>query len=186
MRIPASDGTPIPFKTLPPLETTSLKACCDFRARRRLPAGRSSLVVPLLPGVHVPSLLNGAGLCCHRDRLSRQRRLRTRLAHRNLSTHGRKRLERSVRRCPVLEGTVRHATRTHWHLRRQLWRLPHPYGAVHCPKSFGAESALSPVTDWAHYNHPYTSNTLNQPQEDANAYEQSSPISMRMDSKILY
>jgi len=32
------------------------------------------------------------------------------------------------------------------------------------------------VTDWAHYNHPYTSNILNQPQDDANAYQQSSPI----------
>ena len=44
------------------------------------------------------------------------------------------------------------------------------------PKYFGAGAALRPVTDWAHYNHPYTSNILNQPQDDANAYQQSSPI----------
>jgi dipeptidyl aminopeptidase/acylaminoacyl peptidase len=32
------------------------------------------------------------------------------------------------------------------------------------------------VTDWAHYNHPYTSNILNTPQADAEAYKKSSPI----------
>jgi dipeptidyl aminopeptidase/acylaminoacyl peptidase len=32
------------------------------------------------------------------------------------------------------------------------------------------------VTDWAHYNHPYTSNILNEPQKDAEAYKRSSPI----------
>jgi dipeptidyl aminopeptidase/acylaminoacyl peptidase len=44
------------------------------------------------------------------------------------------------------------------------------------PKSFGAGAALRPVTDWAHYNHPYTSNILNQPQEDDEAFRRSSPI----------
>jgi dipeptidyl aminopeptidase/acylaminoacyl peptidase len=44
------------------------------------------------------------------------------------------------------------------------------------PKSFGAGAALRPVTDWAHYNHPYTSNILNQPQEDNEAFRRSSPI----------
>jgi len=44
------------------------------------------------------------------------------------------------------------------------------------PKSFGAGAALRPVTDWAHYNHPYTANILNQPQEDAEAFRRSSPI----------
>jgi len=32
------------------------------------------------------------------------------------------------------------------------------------------------VTDWAHYNHGYTSNILNEPQSDAEAYRKSSPI----------
>jgi len=41
---------------------------------------------------------------------------------------------------------------------------------------FAAGAALRPVTDWAHYNHPYTSNILNDPQNDADAYRQSSPI----------
>ena len=32
------------------------------------------------------------------------------------------------------------------------------------------------MTDWAHYNHGYTSSILNVPQEDAEAYRKSSPI----------
>jgi dipeptidyl aminopeptidase/acylaminoacyl peptidase len=44
------------------------------------------------------------------------------------------------------------------------------------PDTFAAGAALRPVTDWAHYNHPYTSNILNQPQDDPEAYRQSSPI----------
>ena len=44
------------------------------------------------------------------------------------------------------------------------------------PDVFVAGAALRPVTDWAHYNHGYTSNILNVPQADAEAYRQSSPI----------
>jgi len=44
------------------------------------------------------------------------------------------------------------------------------------PDVFAAGAALRPVTDWAHYNHQYTSNILNTPQKDAEAYRQSSPI----------
>jgi dipeptidyl aminopeptidase/acylaminoacyl peptidase len=44
------------------------------------------------------------------------------------------------------------------------------------PDVFTAGAALRSVTDWAHYNHGYTSNILNQPQDDAEAYEKSSPI----------
>jgi dipeptidyl aminopeptidase/acylaminoacyl peptidase len=44
------------------------------------------------------------------------------------------------------------------------------------PDVFAAGAALRPVTDWAHYNHNYTSNILNQPQKDAEAYRESSPI----------
>jgi dipeptidyl aminopeptidase/acylaminoacyl peptidase len=44
------------------------------------------------------------------------------------------------------------------------------------PETFAAGAALRPVTDWAHYNHPYTSNILNEPQKDADAYRKSSPI----------
>ena len=42
--------------------------------------------------------------------------------------------------------------------------------------TFAAGAALRPVTDWSHYNHPYTANILNTPQKDKEAYEQSSPI----------
>lgn len=44
------------------------------------------------------------------------------------------------------------------------------------PDAFAAGAALRPVTDWAHYNHPYTANILNEPQDDAEAYRRSSPI----------
>jgi dipeptidyl aminopeptidase/acylaminoacyl peptidase len=44
------------------------------------------------------------------------------------------------------------------------------------PDEFAAGAALRPVTDWAHYNHGYTSNILNDPQDDAEAYRKSSPI----------
>ncbi|MDO6710446.1 prolyl oligopeptidase family serine peptidase [Aliiglaciecola sp. 2_MG-2023] len=44
------------------------------------------------------------------------------------------------------------------------------------PDLFQAGAALRPVSDWAHYNHPYTSNILNTPDVDPIAYERSSPI----------
>jgi len=44
------------------------------------------------------------------------------------------------------------------------------------PDTFAAGAALRPVTDWSHYNHGYTSNILNLPQADTEAYKKSSPI----------
>jgi dipeptidyl aminopeptidase/acylaminoacyl peptidase len=44
------------------------------------------------------------------------------------------------------------------------------------PDVFAAGAALRPVTDWAHYNHGYTSNILNTPATDPEAYRRSSPI----------
>ncbi len=44
------------------------------------------------------------------------------------------------------------------------------------PSWFGAGAALRSVTDWAHYNHPYTANILNEPQIDSTAYRRSSPL----------
>jgi len=44
------------------------------------------------------------------------------------------------------------------------------------PDLFQAGAALRPVSDWAHYNHGYTSNILNTPEVDPIAYERSSPI----------
>jgi len=44
------------------------------------------------------------------------------------------------------------------------------------PDVFKCGAALRSVTDWAHYNHPYTSNRLNTPVEDSIAYRNSSPI----------
>ncbi|MEM6785692.1 MAG: prolyl oligopeptidase family serine peptidase, partial [Bacteroidota bacterium] len=44
------------------------------------------------------------------------------------------------------------------------------------PEHFGGGAALRSVTDWAHYNHVYTSNILNTPAEDPVAFARSSPI----------
>ncbi|RIW15582.1 S9 family peptidase [Algoriphagus lacus] len=41
---------------------------------------------------------------------------------------------------------------------------------------FKSGAALRSVTDWAHYNHGYTANILNTPEEDPIAYRRSSPI----------
>lgn len=46
------------------------------------------------------------------------------------------------------------------------------------PDLFACGAALRPVTDWAHYNHGYTSNILNTPDIDPEAYQRSSPIEL--------
>ena len=49
-------------------------------------------------------------------------------------------------------------------------------GMFNEPDVFAAGAALRPVTDWANYNHQYTSNILNEPYTDSIAYRKSSPI----------
>jgi dipeptidyl aminopeptidase/acylaminoacyl peptidase len=44
------------------------------------------------------------------------------------------------------------------------------------PNTFACGAALRSVSDWAHYNHEYTTNILNTPAADPEAYKQSSPI----------
>ncbi|HMB43589.1 MAG TPA: prolyl oligopeptidase family serine peptidase, partial [Luteimonas sp.] len=44
------------------------------------------------------------------------------------------------------------------------------------PEVFTAGAALRPVSDWTSYNHEYTSNILNTPDLDPEAYKTSSPI----------
>lgn len=44
------------------------------------------------------------------------------------------------------------------------------------PGAFKAGAALRPVVDWTQYNHAYTSNILNTPELDPEAYRKSSPI----------
>ncbi len=44
------------------------------------------------------------------------------------------------------------------------------------PDLFESGSAIRLVSDWAYYNHGYTANILNTPEDDAIAYERSSPI----------
>lgn len=49
-------------------------------------------------------------------------------------------------------------------------------GMFNEPNVFAAGAALRPVTDWAQYNHGYTSNILNEPYTDSIAYRKSSPF----------
>ena len=49
-------------------------------------------------------------------------------------------------------------------------------GLLTKPNEFNCAAALRSVTDWAHYNHEYTSNILNYPETDSDAYRKSSPI----------
>ena len=49
-------------------------------------------------------------------------------------------------------------------------------GMFNAPEKFAAGAALRPVTDWANYNHGYTSNILNEPFLDSIAYKRSSPF----------
>ncbi len=49
-------------------------------------------------------------------------------------------------------------------------------GMFNEPTVFAAGAALRPVTDWAQYNHGYTSNILNEPYTDSIAYRKSSPF----------
>lgn len=44
------------------------------------------------------------------------------------------------------------------------------------PDTYKAGAALRSVTDWAHYNHGYTSNILNTPELDPESFKRSSPI----------
>jgi dipeptidyl aminopeptidase/acylaminoacyl peptidase len=44
------------------------------------------------------------------------------------------------------------------------------------PEVFASGAGLRSVTDWAHYNHGYTANILNEPYNDELAYKRSSPI----------
>ncbi|MGY0505885.1 prolyl oligopeptidase family serine peptidase [Luteimonas sp. e5] len=46
------------------------------------------------------------------------------------------------------------------------------------PGVFKAGAALRPVTDWSQYNHGYTSNILNTPELDPEAYLRSSPLEL--------
>jgi dipeptidyl aminopeptidase/acylaminoacyl peptidase len=47
---------------------------------------------------------------------------------------------------------------------------------LRAPDTFKSGAALRPVTDWTTYNHGYTSNILNTPDVDPEAYKISSPI----------
>ena len=96
-----------------------------------------------------------------------QRRLRPRLAHR-----------RSTATWAARISTTSSTARSSWSTTQKVnAKRIGVYGGSYggfitlmamftTPDMFAAGAALRPVTDWAHYNHGYTSNILNEPQND--------------------
>jgi dipeptidyl aminopeptidase/acylaminoacyl peptidase len=70
------------------------------------------------------------------------------------------------RSTPVAEHGV---DAKHWHLWGSYGGFITLMAMFTEPDVFRAGAALRPVTDWAHYNHGYTSNILNAPQSDKEA-----------------
>ena len=93
-------------------QARSGRAGGGLRARRRLPAERAQVLVELLPRVHVPQPAGVARLRRARRRLPRQRRLRPRLAHRDLPPHGRQGSRGHRRRREVSGRRRRRSTRS--------------------------------------------------------------------------
>ena len=112
-------------------EAASAQPGGRLRPRRRLSAERASLLVVVLPRVHVPSPARVAGLRRARSRLSRQRRLRPRLADRDLSLDGRQGSRGRRRRREVSGRRAEGRPAPHRRLRRQLRRVHHADGDVH-------------------------------------------------------
>jgi dipeptidyl aminopeptidase/acylaminoacyl peptidase len=172
--IKARDGQTVQARLYKPARGNG--AAVIFVHGAGLLAERSQVVEQLLPRVHVSSPSDGTRFHCARPRLSRLRRLRARLAHRNLSPHGRQGFNDHV-------DAARYLVAEHGIDPQRLGLYGGSYGGFitlmamfTTPDVFAAGAALRPVTDWAHYNHPYTSNILNLPQSDSEAYKRSSPI----------
>ena len=148
-----------------------------LRARRRLHAERARAVAVLLPRADVPQPAQRARLRRARHGLPRQRRLRPRLAHRDLPPDG------PLPSSRISSTACTGSKRTHSVDANRIGVYGGSYGGFmtliamfRAPDVFKAGAALRPVTDWTQYNHEYTSNILNDPQIDPIAYERSSPI----------
>ena len=134
---------------------------------------RTSYWSTLLPRVHVPQPARVARLRRARRRLPRQLGLRPRLAHRRSTATWAARISRT-------SSTARSTwSATEKVDPKRIGVYGGSYGGFitlmamfTTPDVFAAGAALRPVTDWAHYNHGYTSNILNVPQKDAEAYRQ--------------
>src|SRR5207245_5060771 len=97
-----------------------------FCARRRLRSERASRVVILFARVFVPSPADGKRLPGPRYRLSRIGRLRPRLAHGNLPSHGRQGPGRTGGYGALACIAARGRRRTHRPIRRKLRPPPPP------------------------------------------------------------
>ena len=150
-----------------------LAAGRGLRARRRLRAERAQVLVELLPRVHVPQPAGVARLRRARRRLPRELRA-------TAATGAR----RSTGTWAARTWTTSSTARSTWSRQqrvnpKRIGIYGGSYGGFITlmamftpPDIFAAGAALRPVTDWAHYNHGYTADILNVPQNDAEAYRQ--------------
>ncbi len=142
-----------------------------------LSAERAQVLVHVLPRVHVPQPPGVTRLRRARSRLSRELRLRPRLADgASIATWA------ATISNDVVDG-AKFLVQTEKVDPKRIGVYGGSYGGFitlmamfTTPDVFAAGAALRPVTDWAHYNHGYTSNILNVPQIDPEAYKKSSPI----------
>jgi dipeptidyl aminopeptidase/acylaminoacyl peptidase len=179
--VPARDGVKVPARLYLPEDLGAKRNAedgrGDLRPRRWVPAERPSLLVELLPRVHVPPPPRVEGLRGARRRLSRQRRLRPRLADRDLPSHGRQGSRRHRRRGEIPREGAGRRPGPHRRVRRQLRRLHHPHGYVHDAghvrggRGPAARHRLGSLQPRLHL-----ANILNVPQADPEAYKKSSPI----------
>ena len=115
----------------------------------------------------------------HRARhgLPRLRRLRPRLAHRDLPPDGHAGAARTTSTAWTGWSPTSRATATHVGIYGGSYGGFMTFMALFTqPGMFKAGAALRPVTDWSQYNHEYTANILNTPELDPEAYKVSSPI----------
>ena len=124
----------------------------------------------LLPRIHVPQPARVARLRRARPGLPRERRLRPRLAHRDLPPHGRQGSRRRRRRREVSHAQGAGEPEAHRRVRRQLRRLHHADGDVHDARRVrrrrgaAAGDRLGALQPRLHVEHPQY------PQKDMDAY----------------
>ena len=127
----------------------------------------------------------GPRLYCSGFRLSGQRRIRLRLPHRHLRSMGDKDVTGALVavECLMAEhGVERQRIGIYSLSNGEFFTL---MSLFKHPSVFAAGVANAVVTDWAHYNHLWTSRVLNLPHQDPDAYRKSSPIYFALQDHLL-
>ena len=162
----ARDGAKVPARLYRPENARYGGPAVIFVHGAGLPAERPPLVEQLLPGIHVPQPAGGQWLYRAGYRLPGQRRLQCNWRHLSTATWAAKTwTTRWTAPNTWLKNWCRSAA--HRHLRRIYGGFITLMAFLPRPAPSQAGAALRSVTDWAHYNHGYTSDILNTPVEDS-------------------